>query len=604
MPAADPAPRHSRSSAAAGTRASAPRRPARLSTCCIRRTRLTIAAPPIRDAHRASRVPSRARFLDTPAATIPGSRSLIRRILLGKSDEPNAAPEGRPDRGRRATGRRRRAIRPDLQRADAGRTCHARRAGQAAGRHPQPVPAVGPARPRPDAALRDRQQQRERGRRALRRSRRRFGELRHRPADPRESRPGAHQRRRLEALPAQHPAPAAHRPSRLHAAPPDGRPLRADAQARRGHARARRAPDRALRGRILVPALQRSAAAPLRDRLGRAVDRAAPQRHRRRDALRRFAAGRRAEQLDRQRAARHGPAGGVARPAERQARAPRQRHGGAARRAAGTHRPRGQPRGGPARARRRAGPGRLGPAGARQHRAATTARRHRDPRRLPALDHAPGREHRGLRPDRPLLRGADAVLADAGRRRPDPGHAGGGRAALPASRHARRPGAQLQARRHAAQADRPDERLQAQPPAPAPVRRRGLAHRDPRPARADGSGLAALPRSERDAVPAAAARLGAGQPLGRRLPAPRRIRLVAALRGRALRRRDPRDRHAGPRARRGAVDGGALPAAPRARPRARGQRIPAGRSAGHLEHAVGAVLRSPQLSQTPARPAR
>lgn len=116
-------------------------------------------------------------------------------------------------------------------------------------------------------------------------------------------------------------------------------------------------------------------------------------------------------------------------------------------------------------------------------RAAPTAGRHRDAGRLPARDRAARCVHRSVRSRRPLLRRADALLARTRWRRPDPGDARRGCTALHASRDARRSRAQLQASGDAAPPDRPDERVQAQSPAPASVRRRGLAHRDSRPAR-------------------------------------------------------------------------------------------------------------------------
>ncbi|ABA48883.1 hypothetical protein BURPS1710b_0726 [Burkholderia pseudomallei 1710b] len=533
-------------------------------------------------------------FLERPDRSDVFPRRRIAVFLPRNAHEPNLAFPVRRAIGRRdavAHGLARATARAPHGRRGRARDGRARAARVHAGR------ARRAARQRPRGARGRRQQSRGIGRRAVRRPRRGLGELRDGPPDPAESRPLAPHRRRLEALSAQHPPAAPNRPPRLHAAPSDGRSVRADAAARHGKARAGRAHRAAVRRRILAAPLQRRDPAPVRGRRRRGARGAALRRYRRRAALRRNAARRRAEQLARQCAARRRAAGGEPRAAEREAAARAARRARSARRradAAGAAVRAGR---GAARTRGHARPGRRARAGVGRRRAAPAARRHRGAGRLPARDRPARRVHRGGRSRGPLLRRADALLARAGRRRDGARDADRRRAALHAPRDARRSRAQLQAARHAAPADRPDERVQAQPAASAPVRRRGLAHRDSRPARADRRRRAPLPRPERDALPAAAARLGARRSFGRRLPDARRLRRAAALRGRALRRSDPRDRHARALARGRRIDGGALSPPARGGPRAGSERVSAARCAGHVEPADRAVLRPAQRSE-------
>ena len=128
----------------------------------------------------------------------------------------------------------------------------------------------------------------------------------------------------------------------------------------------------------------------------------------------------------------------------------------------------------------------------------------------------------------------------------------------------------------------PARALQAEQVPLPPDRRRGLAARDPQPARADVGRRPARAHARLERVPAAGLGLRpARRPaVGQRLLLARRLRRDPALRRRAAHRGDPRAGDAGPRARGHQGDGGPLPRAhPGGRRRGRAP-LPAERSRG------------------------
>ena len=140
----------------------------------------------------------------------------------------------------------------------------------------------------------------------------------------------------------------------------------------------------------------------------------------------------------------------------------------------------------------------------------------------------------------------------------------------------------------------------ARPPGPLqdqrlplpPDRGRGLARRDPEPARAHGGGRAARSHARLQPLPASRVglRAGRGPAVGQRLLHARRLRRDPALRGGAPHRGGPGARDAGPRARRGQGHGGPLPRAER-RGRRRGRpALPAERPGRPLGVHLGAAL--------------
>ena len=179
--------------------------------------------------------------------------------------------------------------------------------------------------------------------------------------------------------------------------------------------------------------------------------------------------------------------------------------------------------------------------------------------------------HRRQLAGRRLLRPAVAAQPAAGRSPPGEGRscpagpAGRGRPALRLPRlHARRR-AQLPAQGRGAAGARPDGALQAQRPPLPPHRRRGLAPRDPEPARAHLGGRAARAHARLEPLPAPGLGLRPRRrpAVRQRLLLARRLRRDPEVRRGAPHRGDPRDRDARPRARRDQGDGGALPGARR-----------------------------------------